>query len=261
MKIIRLALIFSLLPYNVFALISEVGSATTSGSGSAVSITHGITILEGDVVLAFVSANTATGVDIDDNNGSTPFTYPVSRISVALVGADNYILIGARVSAGSEPSAYAWTNNAGLDWTVIVRVFRGVAYSIWEVMPEAANLVSSGADGTTATSASIVTATPNSLGVLQTFTDSGVTFSGQTQSYVTEVESGHTQVNQASYIKQIATPGTAPAASVTLSGSNDWEIYQFALKPLIPPIPNRDRAVPFNDTILRNSVLRNSVLR
>jgi len=79
-----------------------------------------------------------------------------------------------RVAGATEPASYAWTLVPARTWSVTLRVFRGVAASVWEVAPAAATR-SQQAAVTTVTAPSMTIATPGALGLLLAITDSNTT--------------------------------------------------------------------------------------
>ena len=99
--------------------ISEVGHATATGSGTAVSITPAVSTQAGDVVLAVIHAN-ASGNTITDNNGTNAFT---SDIQENTADSSHYAIVH-RVATASEPTTYRWTLSSSQSWSVQVRVFR-----------------------------------------------------------------------------------------------------------------------------------------
>jgi hypothetical protein len=115
--------------------ISLVGTASAdAGSGTAVSVTHGLTINSGDVVVAAVHSN-GTANAVSDNNGAYAFTADTNGATPD----SSTVYIFSRVAGGSEPSAYAFTLGASNRWAAIVRVYRGVDAAIWDVAPASAS--------------------------------------------------------------------------------------------------------------------------
>ena len=206
--------------------ISEVGHATATGTGTAVSITPGVSTQAGDVVLAVIHANT-TGNTITDNNGANTFT---SDIQENTASTSRYAIVH-RIAVASEPASYAWTLSSSQNWSVEVRVFRGVASSVWDVAPSTTTRTM-GTSGTTATAPSMTTTSPGALGVLICLTDTsgGTTYSSATNGYGTQVTPGTTQL-QSSWTRTWSTPGPTGTSAATKSASNDWVAQQVALKP------------------------------
>ncbi len=207
--------------------ISETGSAVDNNSGTAVSVTHSLTINANDVVIAVVHAN-ASGNSITDNNGGTAF---VEDYEADTESASSSYAIYSRVAGVSEPSAYAWTLGSSQTWSVQVRVFDGVdTAGVWDVAP-ASGTRAGATSGTTATTPDMTTSNAGAMGIALFLTDSGlVTYDGVTNGYGTEVEPS-LGIAQASYIQVWASAGATGTTAATLSTSNDWEAHQIALKP------------------------------
>lgn len=206
--------------------IAETGSVTATGTGTTLSVTHGLTINAGDVVLALIHWN-LSGITVSDNNGGTPFTEAFQEQN----GAEtSHYAIFSRVAGASEPSSYSFNQNgASAAWSVQFRVFSGVDNATpFDVAPSAATR-DFAASGTTAPAPSITINTAAALGVLFGLSDSTITFSAPTNGYATEVQTG--ERSNASYIRTWATTGATGTSSMTLSASNDWTAQQFALKP------------------------------
>ncbi len=212
--------------------ISEVGHATATGSGTAVSITPAVSTQAGDVVLAVIHAN-ASGNTITDNNGTNAFT---SDIQENTADSSRYAIVH-RLATASEPTTYRWTLSSSQSWSVQVRVFRGVAASVWDVAPSAATRAT-GTSGTTVTAPSMTTTTPGALGILLCLTDSsaGQTYSSPTNGYASQVTPGTTQM-QSSWVRSWSTAGATGTSAAKLSASNDWVAHQFALKPAVATAP------------------------
>lgn len=208
--------------------IAETGSATNGSGGTAVTITHGLTINEGDVVVAVIHTNT-NDVTITDNNGSNPFVDDYYNNG----GGGSAYSIQTRVAGASEPSSYAWTLGSSQSHSVIIRVFSGVDNaSVWDVVPADANRDTGASVGSpfTITAPSITTSNADAMGILLNVTDSAsATFSTPTNSYGTEVEHSANR-SQVSYIRTFSSAGATGASSMNMSGIGDFAIHQVALK-------------------------------
>lgn len=213
-------------------LISEIGNAKANGTGTALSVTHGLTLVSGDVVLAFAAANGAiTTPTLSDNNGATPFTIPMTETLGKGSGSGDTgsYLIGYRICT-SEPAAYNFTTSESNLWSLHVRQFRYVHSDVFDVAPSASTRTIYSSAGTTATSSDLVTLTNNTVGIVWIGTDStSVTYSGVTNSYGNEVEPT-LGFPSASYTRALPTAGTVGTVAVTLSSSNDWTTHHFSLK-------------------------------
>ena len=204
--------------------ISEVGTANAGGTGTAISLTHNLTIAADDIIVVALHTNdTSTQTD---NNGATPFT---DVYGTFLPGNCSNSHIWVRKAGASEPAAYAFTqSDASASYSIIARVFRGCHADIWDVAPAAART----ATGTsaTATAPDMTITNAGSMGLLGIFVDSSsVTLSDPTNSYGGEVEIGNRAL--ATYIRAGLAAGATGTTAATLSFSDDWAAYQFALKP------------------------------
>lgn len=212
-------------------MISEVGSgAAAAGSGTAVSITHGLTILSGDVVIAMITSNNS-GVTIADNNGANSFTQTIREDQQGSGSSATYGIF-SRLAGGSEPASYAFTLGASVAWAIQIRAFRSVHADIFEVTPSTGTRTGSPSDSTSATSADITTTNADSLGIIMAMSDAatGLTFSGPTNGYGNELEQGGGVWPVTSYTKQIPGTGSVGTVGLTLGASNDWTVQHFALK-------------------------------
>ncbi len=206
-------------------VIQETSHATDSGTGTAVSITHGLTINSGDVIIATINANADAA--ISDNNGGNAFTEDLEETSIP---DTNSYAIYSRVAGASEPLSYNWTLSISQGWSVQLRVFSGVHADIWDVAPTTSTR-DFDTTGSLATAPTMTTSNDDSLGMLFVITDSATrTFSSPTNGYGDELEitSG---IAQATYTRTWKTAGVTGTSAVTMSASNDWLIHQIALKP------------------------------
>jgi hypothetical protein len=207
--------------------IAEVGKHSSGGWGSALADTHGLTIAANDVVIVTLNASwNSPVVTFSDNNGSTPFTSHHSRAAF-----DGYVRWQwwYRVAGSSEPSSYAFTSSANTDWSMMVRVFRGVdTDNIFDL-----TVSSAASDSGTSATATASTRTTNYAGSLAiaTFVNKDVkTYSSPTNGFAEELEQSANTATQASYTKAIPSIGAIGATSVTLSGSVEWEARMYALR-------------------------------
>jgi hypothetical protein len=203
-------------------LVSAVGAAQASGTGTSLSVTHGLAIQANDVVVAFVHVN---GNQRVTPNAGTGFTELVDA-----AGPDtNGHAIYSKVAGAAEPASYQWTMPTNERWSVEIRVFRNVnTASIWNVAPSASSR-SSSTNGGTATAPSASITTPGAMGIVWVLSDTATqTFSNPTNSYGSAlVAPGQPQ---ATYLRSFTTAGATGATSVTQS-TNDWMAYQIALRP------------------------------
>ena len=214
--------------------ITLVGSHTSRGdTGTAISDTHGLTILTDDVIVCIVHANLDTNT-ITDNNA------PNGMTKVLEDGGANtnfWAIFARRAPDNSEPASYAFTLGSSDRWKVQTRVYRGVhVSSMWDVQPLAANY-DWAASGTTATAPTITTTYDGSMVIAAFFNDhtDDYTWSGVTNGFGNELEGGgNTEaMSTASYDKVQTTAGAVGATAATLSVSDDWLAIQFALRPAV----------------------------
>lgn len=201
--------------------ISRIASATNTGTGTAVSVTHGMTLAAGDVLEAVVHAN--SNPTISDNNGAAAWTQVAQRNGAG----SNRVAIFRRTVTGSEGASFAFALNSSQAWSLQVVQYRGVHTDVYDVTPSDSTVASG--NSALATSSDETTLTDGAMAVVLVLTDGTVTYSGPTNGFADEVEVGN--MPQATYRKEIPTAGAVGAVSVTLSGSNDWLIYQYAFKP------------------------------
>jgi hypothetical protein len=207
--------------------IAEVGNATSKASSTTPTITHGLTILAGHVIIVCLHCDGVSPTsDPADNNGATPFTL---AYQAGTPDTSRYS-IWYRVAGSGEPATYKWTKTSASGWSIALRVFSGVDATVWDVTPGA----DTGATGTSASPSapSVTITTDGSLGIAAFFVDSSsLTFSSPTNDYGSEVEPVAGGRNEACYTKPALAPGATGATGVTMSGSDDWAAQQFALKP------------------------------
>ena len=205
--------------------ITEVGNNSDgSSSGTAASVTHGLTIAADDVVIATVHGN--GGPTFVDNNGANSFTKEYNASSQS---SSRYAIF-KRVAGASEPTDYAFTVSTSTAWSLMVRVFRGVdTASIWDVAPSGTTF--DGSTGTTATAPTMTTTAAGALGIIQAFSDSSsVTYSAPSNGYGS-VATHAANRSQGSAHRVFSTAGATGTTDFTLSTSDDWHIHQYALSP------------------------------
>jgi len=212
--------------------ISEVGNASAdAASGTAVSVTHGLTIAANDVIVATVHANGASTA-VSDNNGAAAFTFDDYGSS-----ADSARLyVFHRIAGASEPSAYAFTLSTSARWSIVVRVFRGVdTSSVWDVAPSGTQCQIEPYEGgvTACVSTDMTVATAGAAGLILISDDYAPTtnsFSDPTNGYGNEKEEAGQQV-QATYTRLGLSTGAVGTVTVTAASTAYPVIYHVALKP------------------------------
>lgn len=95
-----------------------VGGAENGGNDTTPTITHGLTINEGDIVVAYVNHNSDSGSIVDA--GSNGWTNPVNEIPTSETARHS---LWWKEAGASEPSSYSWTITSS-QWKVLIKVFR-----------------------------------------------------------------------------------------------------------------------------------------
>lgn len=227
--------------------ISLVATASQDAASGNISFTHGLTIQPGDVIIASINVNGA-GNTVTDNNGATPFT--VSDSAANPDSATAYIF--HRVCGSSEPSAYAFTLGSSNRRSIVLRQYRGVDSSVWDVAPGASNR-DTGSGDTTAEAVAITILTSGACGLvfmMDDFLPTTTTFSSINNGYGNVVsESG--QEYQATADKLGLPTGSTGITTVTSSANVAWVAWQCALKPATTSLLHDDRRARFQNMIVR----------
>ena len=216
--------------------ISLVAAVSTDAASGNISFTHGLTLLSGDVVIAFINVN-GPGNTVTDNNGSTAFTAADNAANPDSASA--YVFY--RVCGGSEPSAYAFTLGSSDRSSISLRQYRGVDATVWDVAPAAGNRNTGNGDST-AEAPAITIVTTGACGLVlmaDDFTPTTTTYSSIDNSYGNvQAESG--QEYQVTADKLGLSTGTTGITTVTSSSTVAWVAWQVALKPASDADPNID---------------------
>ena len=207
--------------------ISLVATASTDAASGNISFTHGLTIASGDVIVATINVNGA-GNTVTDNNGSTPFTSADSAANPD--SATAYVF--HRVCGSSEPSAYAFTLGSSNRRCIVLRQYRGVDSSVWDVAPSASTR-STGSGDATAEAPACTIVTTGACGLVlmcDDFLPTTTTFSSIDNGYANvKSESGQEYVATAD--KLGLSTGTTGVTTITSSANVSWVAWQVALKP------------------------------
>jgi hypothetical protein len=182
--------------------ISRVGSNASSGTGSVASNTHGLTISEGDFVVAFVAANGPLSV--------TPGSF-TEDLGYIQSNSSSAISVLTKQATASEPSSYNFSLSGSDRWTLVVVVFSGSVIS-WDVLPSAQELLAAFSQSIS----EITTLSADSRLVAFAATDNNsITYSGFTAGYTTQQATG----GQSAFIadKAQATAGLTGALGYSLS--------------------------------------------
>ncbi len=211
--------------------ITLVGTAGNSGNSNAPTVTHGQTILADDVILALIcydedSANTCAG----DNGGDAMS----EDLDAALGIASFRLALYSRVAPdASEPSSYDFALGDSVNWGAMVRIYRGVDPSVYDVAPSLTN-EGTGPSPDHPSAPSITTLTNGAMAIMAAFFDSGGTsdyYASPSNGFGNERESGGGRAC-VTYDKLIASAGAVGATGCTQDwGGQSWSAFQFALKP------------------------------
>ncbi len=111
---------------------SYVGGSADSGNSSSASVTHGLTINSGDLVVAYLCLDGTADATADDAG------WTEAHSANATDETDRHKLYW-REAGGSEPSSYSWDLGSSRRWQAHVRVYRGSG-------PPTVDLAANGAD-------------------------------------------------------------------------------------------------------------------
>lgn len=207
--------------------ISFIAAVSIDAGNGNVSITHGLTIAAGDVIIATVNANGA-GNTVTDNNGSTPFT--ADHFTENPDSARYYVF--SRVCGGSEPASYAFTLGSSARWSIVLRQYRGVDSSVWDVAPGAGTVNTSLGD-TAVTVPDITILTDGACGLAlagDDYAPTTTTYTSNNAAYGNEqAESG--QQFQVTMDKLGLSTGATGTFTITCSAFVSYACYHVALKP------------------------------
>lgn len=202
---------------------TRVGVATTSSlSGSAPAVTHGLTILADDLVCASIHMN---------NTGVT--SSPPSDAGGAwaqLGGGDgsftNSYAVHWKAANGSEPATYNWTLSSSTRYSVVLEVWRGGAAPEADVVPT----------GSGSESGSSSTECPSIVVSAEAIVFGWHLQDAATSSNVTSVDNGFTlggaedQQTQDIAYKYVAAAGATGETKITSSITQDHEGYSWSFK-------------------------------
>ena len=97
---------------------SYTGGANLYGDSSSGTITHGLTINEGDLVVAYVNSNNTGAVAVDA--GGALF---LDVLNENVAGQTCRQAVFWKVANGSEPSSYRFTFGGSAEYQIIIKVF------------------------------------------------------------------------------------------------------------------------------------------
>lgn len=219
--------------------ISFIAKASADGGSASTTadITHGLTLLSGDILIAALNINGTTTPT--DNNGSTPFT---DDHSTANPDTANFF-IKHRVCGASEPAAYHWNLSPATRWCVVLRQYRGVdLVNIWDVAPSASSR-STAANQATAISPSLTILGGGSAALAlmgDDFAPTTTTFTSIDNSFGnTGNESGQQYVSTADKLGLV--PGSVGTTTITSSANVSYVFYLVSLRAAL--VPNKFSSV------------------
>lgn len=96
---------------------SYTGGATNGGTGTSASVTHGLTINSGDLVVAYVNSNSTSTMSM--NAGGSAWTEAIDELPSGESARQG---LWWKIAGSSEPSSYTVTTG-GSNWRIIVKVF------------------------------------------------------------------------------------------------------------------------------------------
>jgi len=202
-------------------------------SNTAISITHGLTLADGDVLIALISNNNASGGQSMTSDSSYFTQHYLGKQGTVQAGA---IVIFSRyiTTASGEPSAYAWTQSSAVSATVHLFQFRGVHTDIWDVLPAVANITAGttvGAGAITAPDITIIAS--GAMGLLMAaVVASAALLSSPTNGYGDLIVYAQGAGRCQGMARKAALPaGATGTSALTLNVADDYAICQCALKP------------------------------
>lgn len=208
-----------------------VGGAEESGNSvTSLTVTHGVTIEAGDVIVVAMHSNS-----VDANLvGDATYTFNRDYIEQNPSAGTGTFAVFTRVATASEPASYTFSTNSTADRNQLsLAVFRNVSrHNPWQIAPSSS--VRDWSDAwTTAVAPTITTTTDYAFGMVLFYRDSGTSFENVTNGYTHEVQSLGIDREQALGMwSRLWTPaGATGTTSADLSSSTGAVAYQLALNP------------------------------
>ena len=204
--------------------ISFIAEAHNSGSSTAPAVTHGLTLVNDDVLIAVVHTNLSSDT-ITDNNGAAAWTDVFGENGQS--GTHSYRIF-RRVVDGAEGSAFTFASG-NTRWGITVMQWRGVdTTSIFDVTPSATTSNNGGSDATII--GNDITVAANTVGIFVAMPDNrGKVFSSISDSYIERSVAVGDQ-DTAAYSKAYASGQATTTIQVTYSVSALWDSQHFSLK-------------------------------
>ena len=140
-----------------------IGGNYSHAVAHPISHTHGLTILEGDLVYAHVHLNSAqTGITPDQAGWTELYDGdPTGAAETTRIG------VYWKVASASEPATYSWTGSSSSYWLVGIKVFRAREAGVTPILERTTVAVYDGSDSQMPVTADAgATVNPNSLRII-----------------------------------------------------------------------------------------------
>ena len=196
-------------------------SSTGTGSGTAISVAAPTGTTTGDLVVVFITGNTAS--TFVDNNGATPFTEDMEFLATS--GDTAAVLYSRRIQAG-DPTTYAFTRGGADRWTAHAVTFQNPhATTNYDVVAQGREQAG---NTTTGTTVNITTLNAGSIHCAALANDLlNNAFTALPATYDTQQDSG--QQRAAFMTKTITLPGATGEQTFTWTTLCNYASLSFAI--------------------------------
>lgn len=200
------------------------GGATNGGTATSASITHGLTINSGDLVVAYINCNN-TGA-ISNDAGGAAWTNPINEVPSTETSRHAFFW---KVAGSSEPATYTWTLPASTQYRVIVKVFTSATDAVQDTAAvttkdasPVSNLVCEATNGITVAddSLSVVFGGKDNRNPADAYTTANNSYTGVV---------GDAADQSAGGAHRIFTTGQSLPAAVTISGAVDDNDFTYSV--------------------------------
>lgn len=190
-----------------------------AGSGTALSVTHGLSLTNGDFLFVVVHTNNVSD-PLTDNNGAAAFTDVFGEDGQS--GTHSYRIF-TRTVTGAEGSTFDFTSDGNSRWSVVVMQWRGDEDLEFDVTPSATTSNNGGSDTTLI--GNDITVAASTVGIFMALPDNvGRTYSSITDSYIERiVENSNPDQDVAIYSKAYASGQATSTIEVTISSVTLWD--------------------------------------
>ena len=202
------------------------GATSQIASGTSVTVTHGMDLRVGDVLIAFVHHGEAGTISCTNNEMTSKFQEENPSTSTSQIAFFEHVV------DGTEPTTFTFTTGAIANRFVAhLLQFRGIDNnSIWDVPPSASAREFVSAGTSLGAPVALTTNYDHTIGLAcVTGDENAFTFSGHTAGYDNETEIGIGQA-MACVSQRYTTAGAKTAYNCTMSGSGDMVGYHIALR-------------------------------